>query len=35
MTGFEKGRRELERDGRQKQDTGESRAGRVEWEKEY
>ena len=27
--------REVERDGRQKQETGELRADRVEWEKEY
>ena len=35
MTGFEKVRREVERDGRRKQETGELRADRVEWEKEY
>ena len=35
MTGLEKGRREVERDGRGKQETGKLRADRVEWEKEY
>ena len=34
MTGFEKGR-EVERDRRRKQETGELRADRVEWENEY